>query len=149
MEKSPDERPFLDVFKLRLASANSMATPYSGTEHPVDLRPVCKFKFVRCDPVEKNRALYLLWFNHCGLMKFGNTIFPMEEWRFFRFLTKFPILILELKTSSFCILAIYQYTDQKGNLRGGCPPPTLKSFENMFCKEMLSLTLDLIDLLSF
>ena len=29
MEKSPDERPFLSVFKLRLASANSMATPYN------------------------------------------------------------------------------------------------------------------------
>ena len=27
MEKSPDERPFLSVFKLRLASANLMATP--------------------------------------------------------------------------------------------------------------------------
>ena len=27
MEKSPDERPFLAVFKLRLASANYMATP--------------------------------------------------------------------------------------------------------------------------
>ena len=25
----------------------------STTEHPIDLRPVCKFKFVRCGPVEK------------------------------------------------------------------------------------------------
>ena len=30
MEKSPNERPFLALFKLRLASANSMATPYRG-----------------------------------------------------------------------------------------------------------------------
>ena len=27
---------------------------FSGTEPPLDLRPVCKFKFVRCGPVEKN-----------------------------------------------------------------------------------------------
>ena len=27
MEKSPDERPFLAIFKLQLASANYMATP--------------------------------------------------------------------------------------------------------------------------
>ena len=26
---------------------------FSGTEPPLDLRPVCKFKFVRCGPVEK------------------------------------------------------------------------------------------------
>ena len=25
---------------------------FSTTEHPIDLRPVCKFKFVRCGPVE-------------------------------------------------------------------------------------------------
>ena len=36
MVKSPDERPFLAVFKLRLASANYMATPYrSEPEHLV------------------------------------------------------------------------------------------------------------------
>ena len=28
---------------------------FSGTEHPLDLRPVCKFKFVRCRQVEKNQ----------------------------------------------------------------------------------------------
>ena len=27
---------------------------FSATEHPLDLRPVCKLKFVRCGPGEKN-----------------------------------------------------------------------------------------------
>ena len=29
---------------------------FSGTEAPLDLRPVCKFKFVRCGPGEKNQS---------------------------------------------------------------------------------------------
>ena len=29
---------------------------FSGTEPPLDLRPVCKLKFVRCGPVEKNQS---------------------------------------------------------------------------------------------
>ena len=38
---------------------------FSGTEPPLDLRPVCEFKFVRCGPVEKNQSALsfsvLLW----------------------------------------------------------------------------------------
>ena len=30
----------------------------SGTEPPLDLRPVCKFKFVNFGPEEKTRALF-------------------------------------------------------------------------------------------
>ena len=29
---------------------------FSRTEPPLDLRPVCKVKFVRCGPVEKNQS---------------------------------------------------------------------------------------------
>ena len=29
---------------------------FSGTESPLHLRPVCKFKFVRCGPVEKKQS---------------------------------------------------------------------------------------------
>ena len=29
---------------------------FSGTEPPLDLRPVCKFKFVRCGPGEENQS---------------------------------------------------------------------------------------------
>ena len=29
---------------------------FSGTEPPLDLRPVCKFKFVRCGPGEKKQS---------------------------------------------------------------------------------------------
>ena len=29
---------------------------FCRTEPPLDLRPVCKFKFVCCDPVEKNQS---------------------------------------------------------------------------------------------
>ena len=29
---------------------------FSGTETPLDLRPVCKLNFVRCGPVEKKQS---------------------------------------------------------------------------------------------
>ena len=29
---------------------------FSGTEHPSDLSPVCKFEFVRCGPLETNQS---------------------------------------------------------------------------------------------
>ena len=29
---------------------------FSETEHPIDLRPVCKFEFVPCGPVETNQS---------------------------------------------------------------------------------------------
>ena len=48
---------------------------FSTTKHPVDLRPVCKLKFVRCGPAEKNRALYLSKFNHGSPAKFQDTLF--------------------------------------------------------------------------
>ena len=50
---------------------------FSTTEHPIDLRPVCKFKFVRCGPVEKIRALYVPWFNIGGPTKFEGTLFQI------------------------------------------------------------------------
>ena len=32
---------------------------FTGTEHPMDLRPVSRFEFIPCDPVEKNKhAIY-------------------------------------------------------------------------------------------
>ena len=34
---------------------------FSGTEPPLDLRPVCKFKFVHCGPVEKNQSDLFFW----------------------------------------------------------------------------------------
>ena len=29
---------------------------FSAPKHPLDLRPVCKLKFVRCGPVEKDQS---------------------------------------------------------------------------------------------
>ena len=29
---------------------------FSAPEHPLDLTPVCKLKFIRCGPVEKNKS---------------------------------------------------------------------------------------------
>ena len=55
---------------------------FSGTEPPLDLRPVCKLNFVRCGPGEKNRALYLSRLKRGGLMKFENTFFQIEKLRF-------------------------------------------------------------------
>ena len=49
---------------------------------PLDLRPVCKFKFVRFGLEEKNRALYLSRFNCGGPMKFENTFFQIAKLRF-------------------------------------------------------------------
>ena len=55
---------------------------FSGTEAPLDLRPVCKFKFVRCGPGEKTRALYLSRLKRGGPMKFENTFFQIGKLRF-------------------------------------------------------------------
>ena len=45
------------------------------TEPPLDLRPVCKFKFVCCGLVEKTRALYQSWFSCGAKTKLENTLF--------------------------------------------------------------------------
>ena len=50
---------------------------FSGTEPPWDLRPVCKFKCVRCGPVEKNKALYLFWSNRGVLTKTEDAFFKI------------------------------------------------------------------------
>ena len=42
---------------------------FSGTEPPLDLRPVRKLEFVRCGPVEKTRALCLSRFNFFRIAK--------------------------------------------------------------------------------
>ena len=55
---------------------------FSTTKHPVDPRLVCKFEFVRCGPVEKNRALYLSQFSCGGLTKFENSFFQIAKLRF-------------------------------------------------------------------
>ena len=34
---------------------------FAGTKPPLDLKPVCIFKFVRCGPVEKTENLVLPW----------------------------------------------------------------------------------------
>ena len=57
---------------------------FSGTKPPLDLKPVCKLKYVHCGPVEKNRTLYLSWFNRGGPTKFKNTFFQQEIFKDFR-----------------------------------------------------------------
>ena len=47
---------------------------FNGTEHPLDLRPVCKLELVHCGPV----ALYLSRFDRGDPTKFENTFFSME-----------------------------------------------------------------------
>ena len=58
---------------------------------PVDPRPVCKLKFVRCGPVEKNRALSLS--QSCRPDKVLEHLFPKSKNEIFddfcQFLTKF------------------------------------------------------------
>ena len=41
---------------------------FSGTEHPIDQRPVCKFKFVHYSHVEKSSTLYA-WIDSEGPLK--------------------------------------------------------------------------------
>ena len=49
---------------------------FSITEPPLDLRPVCKFEFVRCGPVEKKLELSIcLSFNRGGLTKFEDAFY--------------------------------------------------------------------------
>ena len=52
---------------------------FSTTKHLVDLRPVCKVRFVHCGPLEERRTLYQSEFNHGSLTKFKNTIFPVAK----------------------------------------------------------------------
>ena len=67
---------------------------FSGTEPPLDLRPVCKFKFVRCGPVVKNRALYLSRFKPWRPDEVREHLFPNSKIEIFinfcRFSTNFP-----------------------------------------------------------
>ena len=61
----------------------SKSCDFSGTEHPLDLRPVCKLKFVCCSPGEKKtRAFYLSRLKRGGPMKFENTFFQIAKLRF-------------------------------------------------------------------
>ena len=62
---------------------------FSITKPSLDLRPVCKFKFVGCGPVEKNRALYLSQFNRGGPTKLENTFFQISKLRFTTISTTF------------------------------------------------------------
>ena len=61
---------------------------FSATELPVHLRLVCTLKFVRYDPVEKNRLLYLSQCNCGSPTKFENTFFQ----NFGQHLSKCPFL---------------------------------------------------------
>ena len=72
---------YLTTFCKSPAQVN-VAGDFSGTEPPLDLRPVCKFKFVRCRPGEKTRALYLSQLKRGGPMKFENTFFQIAKLRF-------------------------------------------------------------------
>ena len=69
LELNLELNPELNV-KLNLKLVLTFVWPenrdFYTIEYPIDLRPVCKFKFVCCGPVEKNRALYLSRFNRGG-----------------------------------------------------------------------------------
>ena len=60
----------------------------SGTEHPIELRSVCKFEFVHCGGVEKKRALNFSKLSHGALTKFENTVFQIAKVRFSKIFQK-------------------------------------------------------------
>ena len=73
----------------------------------MDLRPLCKFEFVRCGTVEKTRALYLSGFSRGAPMKFKNTFFQIVKLRFFTiFQKKSKGKSLKARCLIFWILAI-------------------------------------------
>ena len=55
-------REFLRIISMKVISMPlTLIIPgenrdFSRTEPPLDLKPVCKFKFVRCGPVEKKQS---------------------------------------------------------------------------------------------
>ena len=71
---------------------------FSATVHPVDLRQVCKLKFVRCGPKEKNRVLYSSRLNRGGPTKFKNSFFQIANLRFSTFLPIFDKIFEFSKT---------------------------------------------------
>ena len=52
---------------------------FSGTETPLDLRPVCKFKFVCSGPGEKKQSALSFSVEGGGPMKFENTFFQIAK----------------------------------------------------------------------
>ena len=53
---------------------------FSALEHPLEPRPVCKLKFVRCGPVEKKpRALYVSRIKRGGPTRFETTLFRIAK----------------------------------------------------------------------
>ena len=60
--------PVLLLAVLRKHHPLSENRDFSTTEHPIDLRPVCKFKLVRCGPVEKTQSARSVsvysWWSH-------------------------------------------------------------------------------------
>ena len=56
-----------------------MGGDFSGTEPPLDLRTVCKFKFVHCGPAEKKQSALFFRFNRGGPTKLENTFFHIAK----------------------------------------------------------------------
>ena len=48
----------------------------------MDLRPICKFEFVRRSPVQKTKALHISWFNCGSLTNSKKTFFQIATLRF-------------------------------------------------------------------
>ena len=52
---------------------------FSGTKPLLDLRPVCKFKFVRCGPLEKNQSALSFSVEAWRLNEVREHLFPNSE----------------------------------------------------------------------
>ena len=72
-----------------------MASYFTGTEPPLDLRPVCKFKFVRCGPGENNQSALSFSVEAWWPDEVREHLFPISEIEIFdvlqQFLKKFQI----------------------------------------------------------
>ena len=73
----------LDFLKCKWGGRNyhplSENRDFSGTEPPLDLRPVCKLKFVRCGPGEKKQSALSFWVEAWPPDEVREHLFPNSE----------------------------------------------------------------------
>ena len=71
-----------------------LSSRYSGTEHPLDHRPVCKLEYFDCGPVKKKQIALSFLVQSWWPDEVREHLFPNSEIAIFnnfqRFSTKFP-----------------------------------------------------------
>ena len=92
---------------------------FSRTEHPIDMRPVCKFKFVRWGPVETNQSALSVSVQSWRPDEFQKRHFPNSKieiftdfWPKCRFLIIFSGVQFKSQRPTFFLFYLFLYRSQ-------------------------------------